>query len=102
MITLHEAQCTHHTKKRFVEICPTTSIFTGENPIALLAVLANIKYTFDNCGVCDSEAARVQDTYQEMLLTKFTRRALILASALTLMFVVELAHWSSTPSFSVS
>lgn len=37
----------------------TLHIFTGENPITLLPFSANLKRTFDNCGVCKGEDVRV-------------------------------------------
>lgn len=37
----------------------TLKNFTGENPIAVRVFLANLKDTFDKCGVCKSEAAPV-------------------------------------------
>lgn len=38
---------------------PTLGNFTGKNTIALLAFLAKLKYTFDNCGVSEGKTVCV-------------------------------------------
>lgn len=56
MISQQEAWCIYDTKKRVVGLCPTLRNFTRKKAIALLAFVADLKDTFDNCSVCEVEA----------------------------------------------
>lgn len=58
MISLQKAQCTDGTNKRVVGICPTIRNYTGEKMIVLLAFLAHLKDTLDNCGVCEGKTVQ--------------------------------------------
>lgn len=59
MISLQEAESIHETKERVLSPCPTLRNFPGEKPIALLAFLANLRYTSDHYGECERKAVRV-------------------------------------------
>lgn len=51
MVLLPVARCTHDTMEQVLGLSPTQRNFTGENMIKILASLADLKDTFDNCVV---------------------------------------------------
>lgn len=60
MILLQEAYYNHETRDLVVVLSHHIKESNEKNAMPLLAILANLKDIFDNCGVCEEKPARVR------------------------------------------
>lgn len=102
MILIQAARCTDDTKEHFLRLCLIQRNCTGKDSIALVALSANFKDTFDNCDICEGSAVRMlayllsygtKEVYEAYNAKKMSINA---------KFGMKFGQWPSTLSFNAS